>query len=132
MNRLTRKSQNSEMVWFIDHNNDLNLEPCEMTAGDSGKAIRKLAVYEEAEECGKLLVIPCKVGDTLYDIYEAINNKGFEDGVIKELKVPEIHVHLDKRNKPWLIISGYMFAFEDFGKTVFLSREEAERTLRNI
>ena len=48
MDRLTRKSQNSEMVWFIDHNhNDLNLEPCEMTSGDSGKAIRKLAAYED-------------------------------------------------------------------------------------
>lgn len=50
MNRLTRKSQNSEMVWFIDHNhNDLNLEPCEMTSGDSGKAIRKLADYEDTD-----------------------------------------------------------------------------------
>lgn len=48
MNRLTKKSQNSEMVWFIDHdNNDLNLEPCEMSYSDSGKAIRKLAAYEE-------------------------------------------------------------------------------------
>ena len=48
MNRLTRKSQNSEMVWFIDHdNNGLNLEPCEMSYSDSGKAIRKLADYEE-------------------------------------------------------------------------------------
>lgn len=47
MDRLTIKSQNSEMVWFIDHNNGLNLEPCEMTYGDSGKAIRKLAAYED-------------------------------------------------------------------------------------
>lgn len=54
MDRLTRKSQNSEMVWFIDHNNDLNLEPCEMTSGDSGKAIRKLAYYEDLEEQGAL------------------------------------------------------------------------------
>lgn len=130
MNRLTRKSQNSEMVWFIDRNN-FNLEPCEMTSGDSGMAIRKLAYYEEAEECGKLLVIPCKVGDTIYDIYESVNNKGFEDGAINELKVTEIHINLDKRNRPWLIISGYMFAFEDFGKTVFFSREEAEEALKN-
>lgn len=48
MKRLTRKSSNTDMVWFIDHNhNDLNLEPCEMTSGDSGKAIRKLAAYED-------------------------------------------------------------------------------------
>lgn len=175
MNRLTRKSQNSEMVWFIDHdNNGLNLEPCEMSYSDSGKAIRKLAAYEEtgltpqeieqmkarmplhqwagespdkmsifsvsvskimeltkAEKQERILMLPCKVGDTLYDIYEAVNNQGFEDGVIKELKVSEIHINLDKRNRPWLIISNYMFAFEDFGKTVFLSKEEAEEALRN-
>ena len=77
----------------------------------------------------KFLELPCSAGDTLYDIYEAVNNVGFEDGVIKELKVPEIHINLDKRNRPWLIISNYMFAFEDFGKTVFLTREEAEKKL---
>ncbi len=55
MDRLTRKSQSSEMVWFIDHdNNDLNLEPCEMSYSDSGKAIRKLAYYEDLEEQGML------------------------------------------------------------------------------
>lgn len=48
MDRLTRKSQSSEMVWFIDHdNNDLNLEPCEMSYSNNGKAIRKLAEYED-------------------------------------------------------------------------------------
>lgn len=93
--------------------------------------IERLAYYEDMEEQGRLLIIPCEVGDTLYDIYEAVNNKGFEDGVIKELKVSEIHINLDKRNRPWLIISNYMFAFEDFGKTVFLSKEEAEEALRN-
>ena len=47
MDRLTRKSQSSEMVWFIDHdNNCLNLEPCEMSYSNNGKAIRKLAEYE--------------------------------------------------------------------------------------
>lgn len=80
----------------------------------------------------KFLELPCSVGDTLYDIYEAANNKGYEDEVIKELKVPEIRINLDKRNRPWLIISNYMFAFEDFGKTVFLSREEAEKKLEKL
>ena len=74
-----------------------------------------------------VIVLPCKVGDMLYDIYEAVSN-GY--GGIRELKVPEIHINIDRRNKPWLIISGYYFAFEDFGKTVFLTREEAEKALK--
>ena len=48
MDRLTQKSENSEMVWFIDHeNNGLCLEPCEMSYSHNGKAIRKLAAYED-------------------------------------------------------------------------------------
>ena len=67
MDRLTRKSQSSEMVWFIDHdNNDLNLEPCEMSYGNNRDAIQKLAYYEEAEEQGRLVVLPCKVGDSYF------------------------------------------------------------------
>lgn len=73
-----------------------------------------------------VIVLPCKVGDMLYDIYDAVSNGG---GNIVEIKVPEIHINLDRRNKPWLIVSNYYFAFEDFGKTVFLTREEAEKAL---
>ena len=94
--------------------------------------VSRIIELTKADEQGRLLIIPCKVGDTLYDIYEAVNNTGFKDGVIKELKVSEIHINLDKRNRPWLIISNCMFAFEDFGKTVFLSREEAEEVLKSI
>ncbi len=74
-----------------------------------------------------VIVLPCKAGDMLYDIYDAVSNGGDE---IRELKVPEIHINLDRRNRLWLIISGYFFAFEDFGKTVFLTKEEAEKALK--
>ena len=33
-----------------------------------GKEIEKLAHYEDLEEAGRLLVLPCKVGDELYRI----------------------------------------------------------------
>ncbi len=108
-------------------------EEAERAKKDLSVAISKLGECMrllKAEEQGRLVVLPCKIGDTLYDIYEAINNGYYEDNVIKEFKVKEINVNLDKRNRPWLIIGGYMFAFEDFGKTVFLSREEAEVILR--
>lgn len=75
---------------------------------------------------GGVIVPPCKVGDTIYDIFEAVSNG---DDNIRELKVPEIHINLDRRNKPWIIISSYYFALEDFGKYVFFTREEAEKAL---
>ena len=73
-----------------------------------------------------VVVLPCKAGDMVYDIYEAFHNGGND---IRALKVTDIHIYLDKRNKAWIIIGGYYFALDDFGKTVFLTREEAERVL---
>ena len=65
MDRLTRKSQSTDMVWFIDYeNNNMYLEPCEMNAHHSRLAIEKLAYYEELEEQGFLLKAPCKNDST--------------------------------------------------------------------
>ena len=48
MKRLTRKSSNTDMVWFVDHdNNDMDLEPCEMNYHHNRLAIQKLAEYED-------------------------------------------------------------------------------------
>ncbi len=67
------------MVWFRSQDrNDLWLEPCEMTARDSRRAIDKLAAYEDAEEQGRLVIprwipvtgeAPLKVGDDGYNGY---------------------------------------------------------------
>lgn len=81
----------------------------------------------QAKREGRCVVLPCKVGDTLYDIYEAMGNG---TGEIRELKVNDIRIHLDKRSKEWLIAGGYYFSLSDFGKTVFLTREDAQAALR--
>lgn len=73
-----------------------------------------------------VVVLPCRIGDTVYDIYEAFHNG---EGDVRALKVTDTHIHLDRRNKAWIIICGYYFAIDDFGKTVFLTREEAEKAL---
>ncbi len=81
----------------------------------------------QAEQDGRLAVLPCKIGDTLYDIYDA---KLDRIGDVREIKVRDIHVYIDKREKPWLIVDGYYFSLSDFYKTVFLTREEAEAALK--
>lgn len=59
MERLTRKSKTSDMVWFVDHeNNNIDLEPCEMNPHHNRLAIQKLAAYEDAEEQGFMIRIP--------------------------------------------------------------------------
>lgn len=118
---------------------DTGLEPKQITAAVTPEAILSLAAQffgvepgrlrelAQADREGRCVVLPCKVGDTLYDIYEAMGNG---TGEIRELKVNDIRIHLDKRSKEWLIAGGYYFSLSDFGKTVFLTRAEAEAALR--
>ena len=47
MSRLTRKSLNSDMVWFVDHDNNMELEPCEMSPIHNRLVLQKLAEYED-------------------------------------------------------------------------------------
>ena len=47
MNKLTRKSLKSDMIWFVDHKNNMELEPCEMSAAHNRLVLQKLAEYEE-------------------------------------------------------------------------------------
>ena len=69
MERLTERSKNSDMVWFKDTENDgIRLEPCEMSAHHSRMALERLAAYEDAEEQGLLLRLPCKVRTDVYYI----------------------------------------------------------------
>ncbi len=69
------------------------------------KAYEVVKWYEE--------MFPCKVGDTIYTIYSD------EDGsFIEEPKVEEVSTH-----RVW--IDSIYFDYDDFGKTVFLTRQEA-------
>lgn len=72
--------------------------------------MNKLAEYEDAEEQGLLLKLPCKVGETVYSVVE--------DG----LQIFELKFTLDF----------YVRRKSDFGKTVFLTKEEAEHTLQKM
>lgn len=75
-----------------------------------GKAINKLAEYEDLEEQGLILRLPCKVGDTVYSVVK--------DG----LQIFELKFSLDF----------YVRRMSDFGKTVFLTKEEAEQALKQM
>ena len=107
--RLTVRSENSGMVWFKDtENNDMCLEPCEMSAHNVRMALAKLADYEDADEQGLLLRLPCKVGTDVYYI----------------LGIP---------NKTPCTIDSCVFELSDvhkIGESLFLTREEAEARLR--
>ena len=69
MERLTERSKNSDMVWFKDtENDDMRLEPCEISAHHSRIALERLAAYEDAEEQGLLLRLPISKDTPVYSI----------------------------------------------------------------
>lgn len=84
--------------------------------------ISRLVEFVEADEDGRVVVLPCKVGDTVWRIVR--------DG--------EPHITRDEVRDMYFaddmtpcveLVGGRVTFTEKFGKTVFLSREEAERAM---
>ena len=113
---------------------DTGLEPeqCENSkiiiesafSDDTSKAerIRELL---KADKDGRLVVLPCKVGDTVYWVHGAV--------------ITECKVHRIQKNRNGLYIClksnvshGAFRVDLSIGKTVFLTREEAEKVLEEM
>lgn len=77
-----------------------------------------------------VIVPPCKVGDTVYYINGAYYNSAKQ--TVRPIEVTEISWKCDRSGKNLgfaLIANGTRYKFSSIGKTVFLTREEAEKTL---
>ena len=91
-----------------------------LNATGSYDGLRKLA---EADGDGRLVVLPCKVGDVVY---------GFHG---EKTILPMVAKWIETNTDGWCIAAQYtpmapkFYRFSDFGKTVFLTREEAEKAL---
>ena len=75
-----------------------------------------------------VIVPPCKQRDTIYDISEFID--GVPAPEMYEIYVDCISLESDETGKTIFCIDGLEYYYEDFGKTVFLTREEAEKALK--
>lgn len=79
--------------------------------------LRELA---EADKDGRLVVLPCKVGDKLYRVF---------DGNISEHEVQNMKYFARQRRLGIDMTPFFPDAGRFIGKTVFLTREEAEKAL---
>ncbi|WP_417294035.1 hypothetical protein [Dysosmobacter sp.] len=85
--------------------------------------LRELA---EADKDGRVVVPPCKVGDVVY---------GFHG---EKTILPMVAKWIETNTDGWCIAVQYtpmpprFYRFSDFGKTVFLTREEAEKALQEM
>ncbi len=89
--------------------------------------IDKLAAYEDAEEQGLLLRLPYPLGtEYIYFVDE-------KDMDVYELDAEKIEVSMMQISKKVLYTVDYFeILFEDFGKIVFLTRDEAEAKLKEM
>ena len=84
----------------------------------------------KADKDGRLVVLPCKVGDRLYEV---TGRK-----TISVYKVKAIRVELFGLFIEWDIVEGFVWQSlsginaGEIGKTVFLNREEAEKALEDM
>lgn len=97
----------------------------------SGRLESRLKAYDEprlrelaeADKDGRVVVLPCKVGDVVY---------GFHG---EKTMLPMVAKWIETDTDGWCIAVQYtpmaprFYRFSDFGKTVFLTREEAEKAL---
>lgn len=154
MERLTERNP----LWIDD---ELWERACEPDCEEIDAVYRKLKDYEDADEQGLLLRLPCKVGDTVYadstilpiedmECYEDIENKipsYFPGRVVSfrfakrnwmkiAVKTKWLREWIDDETGPE---SDYIECEKNFtillsmiGKTVFLTREEAEAKLKDM
>lgn len=127
MERLTEKIGNTNCVKGCGSNCKYGFEYCSKEDWENCETIAdvidKLADYEDLEEQGRLLKLPCKVGDTVYYINPDKNT-------INELVVYGFDIRPLQR-----FVYDYMGArlnFNQFGKTVFLTESEAEAKLKEL
>ena len=87
-----------------------------------GLSIDRLRELAEADKDGRVVVLPCKVGDTVY--FALL-------GRIIEKQVFSI-VSFSNSTRIYCGGTSEYFRPEDIGKTFFLTREEAEKALREM
>ncbi len=85
-----------------------------------------LEEYKDLEEQGLLLKLPCKVGDVVwFNTYKRGERMSVQSHKVEEVRV-RVLIERDYA-EPYTEIPDY-----EFGKTVFLTREEAEQKLKEL
>lgn len=117
MDRLTTVNGNNNIELVI------NESRVRIKDTDTLAVAKKLKEYEDMEEQDRLLKLPCKVGEIVY--YINPNKNTINELVVYSFDIrPLQHFACD--------YMGARLNFNQFGKTVFLSKEEAEAVINKL
>lgn len=92
------------------------------------KWLEELKEYKALEAAGKLVKLNCKVGDTIWYVEEDDDDYPIKleiDTISRNDNDTWYYAYDDDSNK-------YEFIDSDFGETVFFSKKEAEKKLKEI
>ena len=120
------KEKNKEKNTIVIPNSFISSADCAEKYEQVAKWLKELKSYKDAEEQGLLVRLPCKVGDDLYCIV---------NGEVKKLKVHSFGVpDFEIIDIEFKYVDGFKIVrfVGEVGKTVFLTREEAEKKLEVI
>lgn len=96
------------------------------------KAYEVIKRYEEMEKSGRLRIFPCTIGDTVYRI-----NKGAEQHIIP-LQVLNFKIFNNNLVESFKMEcadewdGGYSYRKTDIGRDVFITKEAAEKALKEM
>lgn len=130
MERLTE----SNPSWIDD---ELWERACEPDCEEIDAVYRKLKDYEDLEEQGRLIKLPCKVGDTVWDndcgrpcayTITAFSFGECEEYICEPVTKKETVFYYANSSGS---VTG-SFAESEIGKSVFLNKSEAEAKLKEL
>ena len=125
MERLTTTSNKGGVAFTFDL--DITCKPSE--AQKILKLAQKLKEYEDAEEQGLLLRLPCKLGSTLYDIIDFVESNNYPE--IYVIDASKIEISKDKKGILYTI-DCVDYRENEFGTSVFNSMKEAEQAIARM
>lgn len=121
--------------WIGDDEERRAIPRPDIRSNGHGRCCNKLAEYEDAEERDLLLRLPCKIGNIVWDndagFPEPYEITAFSYGCHDLLEFgceDEIMFYYTNLHRP---MAG-AFASSELGKTIFLTREEAEKKLEEM
>lgn len=136
MERLT-KAELANGILVCYPNNDSGLGEMVIRQNPYRNIVEKLKEYEDLEEQGKLLKLPCAVGDIVYALWSVPTEQKY---VIYPAEVKEICIGIynNRRTIKYRLepisFRGRILNFysDDFGKKIFLEESEAENALKQM
>ena len=137
MERLTDKIGNTYCVKGCGSNCKYGFEYCSKEDWENCETIADV-IDKLAEEQGRLVKLPCKVGDTVYCIFSRYTKCTFNNEEFDEYSCQGCEYECDSKKENYVqgmiaySLDWIVTNLKKFGKTAFLTKSESEAKLKEL